>query len=142
MFRLLFIIFIFSFQLVQAVDVKEDVEQTQEEITLENVEENFVNNKAYATVQILNKITAKTSYLDIKVGSEKNLGLIKIAVNSCWQASPYELSENKILLNISERKFNSEEYKKVFSGWMFSSSPSISTMEHPVYDVVAINCYD
>lgn len=142
MFRLLFVIFLLSFQLVQAVDIEEDTEQAQEEVISENIEENFVHNKSHATVQILNKITAKTSYLDIEVGSEKKWGLIKIDVSSCWQASPYELSENKILLDISERKFNSDEYKKIFSGWMFSSSPSISTMEHPVYDVVAINCYD
>jgi hypothetical protein len=28
----------------------------------------------------------------------------------------------------------------VFTGWMFASSPSVSAMEHPVYDVWVIDC--
>lgn len=143
MLKILFIILLFSFQLVNAVDVEQSSNQEIEESSSENAdEEAFIHNKHYAKVQILNKITAKTSYLDIKVGSEKIWGLIKIQVQTCWKSSPYELSENKILLDISEKKVGREEYSKIFTGWMFSSSPAISTMEHPIYDVVAINCYD
>lgn len=143
MLRLIFILLLLSFHSAHASNkLKEGVATQDQELISEDLEEDFNHNKSYAKVQILNKITAKTNYLNIKVGQEGKIDSIKIYVDACWQSSPYELSENKILLDISEKKFNSNEYVKVFRGWMFSSSPSISTMEHPVYDVVAINCYD
>ncbi len=150
MFRILLIILLTIFSLITiANDTTEEqimmIDDNSEEQTLTNNEafdDNFVNNKSFATIQILNKITAKIKYLDIKVNSEKSFELLKIKVLSCWQASPYDLSENKILLDISERKTDSAEYHRIFEGWMFSSSPAISTMEHPIYDVVAINCHN
>lgn len=142
MVRLLLVLCLLSFQLVYAIDSEEPENDNIEHEMANDDEESFRHNKSNAKVQILNKITAKSAYLDIKVGSEKIWGYIKIKVNACWQSSPYELSENKILLDIFEREPGTEDYKQVFNGWMFSSSPSISTMENPIYDVVAINCYD
>ncbi len=108
----------------------------------EIVEENFIHDKKQATIQILNKITAKAQYIEIPVKSEVIFGTLIIKVNACWKASPYDLSENKILLNIAEKKIGQQEYKTIFNGWMFSSSPGISSLEHSVYDLIAINCYD
>lgn len=106
------------------------------------VEQEFVHNKANATVQILNKITAKTQYLKIPVNSNKVFGTLLINVKSCWKASPYEISENKILLHVLEKKNGEHKYKTIFEGWMFSSSPGISSLEHSVYDIAAIDCSD
>ena len=108
----------------------------------ELIEENFEHNKKIAVVQVLNKITAKSKNLEIPVDSQVNFGTIRIAVKTCWKSSPYELAENKILLNIAENNKEQKEYITIFDGWMFSSSPAISSMEHSVYDVVAINCHD
>ena len=30
--------------------------------------------------------------------------------------------------------------EQIFSGWMFASSPGLSALEHPVYDVWVIDC--
>lgn len=138
MLRILFTLLII---LLSSISIAEDEE---EQNLVQNIssDEDSTHNKKYATIQILNKITAKAKYLDIEVDSEANFGLIKIKPLSCWQASPYDLSENKILLDISEKKIGSKEYQNIFEGWMFSSSPAISTMEHPIYDVVAINCHN
>ena len=147
MFRVLFAILLITFAQItmaeeEQISIEEDNEEQQASIDDEASDDNYNHNKAYATVQILNKITAKIKYLDIKVNSENNFGLLKIKVLSCWKSSPYDLSENKILLNIFERKIDSDEYHSIFEGWMFFSSPAISTMEHPIYDVVAINCHN
>lgn len=141
MFKILFATLLI---LLSSLSMANEEEEEQQEEQIQNTvsDEDFTNNKQYATVQILNKITAKTKYLEIEVGSEENFGLIKIKPLSCWKASPYDLSENKILLDISEKKIGMKEYETIFKGWMFSSSPAISTMEHPIYDVVAINCHN
>ncbi|MEK6734350.1 MAG: DUF2155 domain-containing protein [Pseudomonadota bacterium] len=107
-----------------------------------NDEDNFIHEKNYSTIQILNKITAKTKYIDIPVKSSIAYGTLKITVNSCWKSSPYDLAENKILLEIDEKKVGESEYNSIFKGWMLSSSPGISSLEHAVYDIVAINCFD
>ncbi|MGJ8491256.1 DUF2155 domain-containing protein, partial [Glaesserella parasuis] len=67
-------------------------------------EEKFIHDKNNAKIQVLNKITAKAKYLEIPVGSEIFYGTLLINVRTCWQSSPYDLTENKIFLNISEKK--------------------------------------
>jgi len=117
-----------------------------EDVTTSEVEDltedSFVHDKSNATIQILNKITAKAKYINIPVKSEINYGTLLINVKECWKSSPYDLLENKISLTISEKKTGEKTYKTIFNGWMFSSSPGISSLEHSVYDIVAINCYD
>jgi hypothetical protein len=108
----------------------------------EIVEENFVHDKKNATIQILNKITAKAQYLNMPIKSQVTLGTLTINIDNCWKSSPYDLSDNKILLKVSEKKIGQDKYNIIFNGWMFSSSPGISSLEHAVYDIVAINCYD
>ena len=96
-----------------------------------------------AIVQALNKTTAKTSIIDLKVGEKISYGSLKIIAHKCWQSPLEQKPENKILLEVFEVKNeNSEKLqeKRIFYGWTFSSSPSISGLEHPIYDIIAINC--
>jgi hypothetical protein len=105
-------------------------------------EEEFIHYKNNAVIQIVNKITAKISYLKIPVNSEKLFNTLKIKAEVCWKSSPYDLTENKILLNIDEKKSGQSGFVNIFKGWMFFSSPAMSALEHPVYDIVAIDCQD
>jgi hypothetical protein len=96
-----------------------------------------------AIVQALNKTTAKTSILNLRVGEKTSFGSLKIIAHKCWQSPLEQKPENKILLEIFEFRNESEEKsqeKRIFYGWMFSSSPSISSLEHPIYDITALNC--
>lgn len=140
-FVIIFLIFAHHFSYAVEIEQIDDAAVEEEQTTAEN-DDNFINNKAYAKIQILNKITAKIKYLDVKVNSEVVFDSLKIKVNSCWKSSPYDLSENKILLEVLEKQVSNKEYHKIFEGWMFSSSPAISSMEHPIYDVVAVNCHN
>jgi len=91
-----------------------------------------------AVLQALNKTTAKTSTLEIKIGDKVRFGQIAIIARKCWQSSLDQKPESKILLEIFEQK-NAQE-TRIFYGWMFASSPSISGLEHPIYDLTAIAC--
>ena len=95
-----------------------------------------------AVLQILNKTTAKTSVVEIKIGESIEIGKLTIKAKKCWQAPLDQRPDNRILLEISEEKTidQATERKKIFHGWIFSSSPSISSLEHPVYDVTALHC--
>ena len=111
----------------------------QEEDNIEIVEESHEHETRHAKIQILNKITAKAKYINATIGDQITFANLKITISKCIKSSPYELSENKILMEIVEKK--NGDYQMLFNGWMFSSSPAISSLEHAVYDIVAIECY-
>jgi hypothetical protein len=99
--------------------------------------------KNTAIIQSLNKITAKTKELKIKVGKKTKFGKLDITIHKCWAAPLYEEPENKMLLEVIQRKGKEEEKKeRIFYGWMLSSSPSISSLEHPIYDITALECFN
>jgi hypothetical protein len=92
-----------------------------------------------AYLQVLNKITARNSTLEIKAGESEKFGNIEIKVKDCWKAPPEEKPEVTTLLEVYEEKLG-EKKQRIFYGWMLASSPAISALEHPVYDIVVIDC--
>lgn len=116
--------------------LEENTELLPEPELLENEKEHFTT---HANLQILNKITAKTERKTVKIGETIRISTLDITPTTCWKAPPYEDPENKILLEIWE-EIPSEPRKQLFYGWMFSSSPSLSALEHPIYDITLIDC--
>jgi hypothetical protein len=104
-------------------------------------EEDVSNNRNTATLQGLNKVTGHISTLAGPVGTEQRFGNLDIVVRRCWKAPPEERPENAALLDISELK-PGEPPQRIFLGWMFSSSPGLSGLEHPVYDITVVSCDD
>lgn len=92
-------------------------------------------------LQGLNKVTARISAIESPVGVSAHFGNLEIIVKRCWQAPPTSRPENAALMEIIDRRPN-EVPKEVFNGWMFSSSPSLAGLEHPVYDIVVLGCED
>lgn len=98
------------------------------------------NTKGYAvSLGALDKITAKFSEFNINVGEKLKFGSLNIKVHACQKRPPEEIPENFILLEIFD-EIDSKNPITVFSGWMLSSSPSLSTLEHPTYDIWAKDC--
>jgi len=92
-----------------------------------------------AVLQGLDKVTARVSTLDAGVGQTVHFGSLEITVRSCRKRPPEEEPESAAFLEIREKKAD-EEPKLLFSGWMFASSPAISALEHPVYDLWVVDC--
>ena len=95
--------------------------------------------KNVANLQGLNKVTARISAIEAPLGHAVQFGNLEIVVQKCWQAPPTERPENAALMEIWDRKPN-ETPQSVFRGWMFSSSPSLAGLEHPVYDIIVLSC--
>src|SRR5690606_37861353 len=87
----------------------------------------------------LNKVTARISVLEAPLGTVMRFGNLEIIAHRCWESPPEERPENATLLEIRELPIG-EEPHRVFSGWMFSSSPALHGLEHPVYDVTVLEC--
>jgi hypothetical protein len=92
-----------------------------------------------AKLQWLDKITARTSTFTITVGETKTMGSLRITLRACKENPPIEPPEAAAFLEVTEIK-PGEQAEPVFNGWMFASSPALSAMENPIYDVWVLSC--
>ena len=92
-----------------------------------------------AVLQGLDKVTARVVTLDVTIGDTMSFGSLRIAARTCRKASPVEPPESAAFLEIQEARPD-EAVEPLFSGWMFASSPALSALEHPVYDIWVIDC--
>ena len=95
---------------------------------------------ALAVLQALDKVTARVTRLQAPVGEPVRFGSLEITARACLQTPPTEAPESAAFLQIDDIRPGGQEVRHVFSGWMFASSPAISALEHPVYDVWVIDC--
>lgn len=101
---------------------------------------NWINGTV-AQLQALDKITARISTLSAPIGEPIRFGTLEIVIQRCAFRPPEEPPENVAFLEITDRGYEeTAPGKQIFSGWMFSSSPAVSAVEHPVYDVTLLDC--
>lgn len=98
-------------------------------------EDRFVNK---VKLHGLNKVTGKTFVIEAKIGDVIKFEQLEILFLKCWKSYPEENTENKLLLKIFENK--DDKKNLIFYGWFFSSSPSISGLEHSLYDLKLLTC--
>ncbi len=92
-----------------------------------------------AVLQGLDKTTARVSTVEAPVGGVARFGTLEIAARACAKKPPTEPPESAAYLEIVDVRPDSPAVE-VFAGWMFASSPAISALEHPVYDVWVVDC--
>ena len=92
-----------------------------------------------AVLQGLDKVTARVSTIRAPINQAVRFGSLRITARACTKTPPEEPPEVTVFLEVVEAQ-PGELPVSVFSGWMFASSPALSAMEHPVYDVWVIDC--
>ncbi|MDB2428325.1 DUF2155 domain-containing protein [Candidatus Pelagibacter bacterium] len=95
----------------------------------------------FTDIKILDKISSKNTLLKLKKGELITFKDLSIKILKCKNS---EFDDNPEITAYIQVKDLTDENKNevfVFNGWMFSSSPSITPFDHPVYDVRLINCY-
>lgn len=90
-------------------------------------------------LQGLDKVTARISVVEVPVGGSGRFGSLLIAARACQKSPPEEPPEAAAFLEITETPAGVTA-SSLFSGWMFASSPALSALEHPVYDVWVKDC--
>ncbi len=94
-----------------------------------------------ATLQSLDKITARIATLKENVGAVFDYGSLEVTVHACYYRPPTLAPEHAALLEIKTRKHkNAQQQDVLFKGWMFASSPALNALEHAVYDLTLIEC--
>jgi hypothetical protein len=92
-----------------------------------------------ALLQGLDKITARVSKFEAPVDAPVRFGTLSIRIRDCEKNPPEETPESAAFVEIEEIRPNQDK-SRLFSGWMFASTPALSALEHPVYDVNLLEC--
>lgn len=92
-----------------------------------------------AVLQTLDKVTGRVRTLDAPVEQTVRFGTLDIMVRTCRKRPPEEPPESAAFVEVQDIK-PGETPKTLFVGWMFASSPAVSALEHPVYDVWVLDC--
>ena len=94
--------------------------------------------KKYAYLKLLNKTTNKVSEKNILVNSKIKWETLNIEVLHCASTPLTEIPEDYVLIDIFDT-INGENIN-IYRGWMISSSPDITPLENPVYDLWLVDC--
>ncbi len=92
-----------------------------------------------AVLQGLDKVTARVSEIEAPLNRLLRFGTLEIIVRACQKTPPEEPPESAAFLEIRDAK-PGQATVALFTGWMFASSPALSALEHPVYDVWVLDC--
>ena len=95
-----------------------------------------IDREMLVTLKILNKITANVEQIEIKLKENYEYDYLEIYAIDCYLSDKYEKTEKAVYLNIYNREIN----EKIFNGWMLKTLPSISSLEHPIYDIWIEDC--
>lgn len=89
----------------------------------------------------MDKITGHVTEIDVPVGGIANFGSFSILARKCVASSPEEAPEDVAFIDVVDN-YESDNPVNIFKGWMFSSTPALSAVEHPIYDVWLLKCYN
>jgi hypothetical protein len=92
-----------------------------------------------AVFAALDKVTARISRLEIKLGETVRFGALKVTPKLCYSRPPDQPPKTSTFVEVLESQLDGSE-KKLFTGWMFAESPGLGAVEHPVYDVWLTEC--
>ena len=101
----------------------------------------FANDINFVEIKILDKISSKTSQLTLKIEEEKKFENLIIKALKCKNSEFDDSPEVTAYLQVQDITIKNNDQVFVFNGWTFSSSPSISLFDHPVYDIWLTKCY-
>lgn len=97
-----------------------------------------------AVVRGLDKVTGQARDYTLTIGRAARIGTLEVTARSCSKSAPEETPEVTIFLEVVDnppaREGEESQRREVFHGWMFASSPGLSALDHPNYDIWAIDC--
>tara|TARA_B100000513_G_scaffold130724_1_gene58411 strand:+ start:80 stop:493 length:414 start_codon:yes stop_codon:yes gene_type:complete len=95
----------------------------------------------FVDIKILDKVSSKNKLLKIEIGKEEKFKDLLIKALRCKNSEFDDNPEITAYLQVKDLNNQNNDEVFVFNGWTFSSSPTIKTFDHPVYDLWLIRCY-
>ena len=126
---------------------KDELENKDLENASLNTDENFSEEKLnkkkekiYINIKALDKITAKTLAIKLGIGEKKYFGSLEIKGLKCQLSENTEFSDAVAYLQVKDLDSKDNNQVFLFNGWTFASSPTLQSMDHPIYDLWITGC--
>ena len=98
------------------------------------------NEKIYINIKALDKITAKTSSIRLGIGEKKFFGPLEIKALKCQLSENNDFIDTVAYLQVKDLSAKDNNQVFLFNGWTFASSPTLQSIDHPVYDLWITSC--
>ena len=126
---------------------KDELEKNEESVNILNSETEQLkdsdiikNDKIFINLKALDKITAKTSSFRMAVGEKKFFGPLEIKALKCQISKNNDFSDTVAYLQVKDLSKKDNDQVFIFNGWTFASSPTLQSIDHPVYDLWITSC--
>ena len=98
------------------------------------------SDKVYINLKALDKITAKTSSIRMAVGDKKFFGPLEIKALKCQLSESNDTIDTVAYLQVKDTSAKDNNQVFLFNGWTFLSSPTLRSIDHPIYDLWITGC--
>ena len=92
-----------------------------------------------ARLQALDKVTARVTDIEVRVGETVRFGTLSVTVRACHARPPDEVQDAAVWMQITDSRATPGS-PPAFQGWMFANAPGVAMLEHPVYDIRVLDC--
>src|SRR3954471_15910774 len=87
----------------------------------------------------LDKITGRIISFEVAVDETVQFGALQLTPRVCYTRPQTESPNTTVFVEVDEVTLESK-YRRIFTGWMFASSPGLHGIEHAVYDIWLTDC--
>ena len=98
------------------------------------------DDKIYINLTALDKITAKTSSIRLAIGDKKFFGSLEIRAFKCQHSESSDTPDTVAYIQVKDLSAKDNNQVFLFNGWTFASSPTLQSIDHPVYDLWITSC--
>ena len=106
-----------------------------------NSEDNQSFSGKFLEIKILDKVSSKTSTVELKIGKEIEFKNLLIKSLKCENSKFDDNPEITAYIQVIDKTNTNNDEVFIFNGWSFSSSPSLNPFDHPVYDIWLMSCF-
>ena len=117
--------------------IKLDAKKSEKMI---NSTDSTKDDKVYVNLTALDKITAKTSSIKLALGENSFFGPLEIKALKCQRFQTESTFDTVAYIQVKDLSNKENDQVFVFNGWTFASSPTLQSIDHPVYDLWITSC--
>ena len=121
-------------------EIEEESENIISNLNLKEKKKEISIQSSQAILIGLDKITAKSSRLIVNLNEKKQFGPLEIKVLKCGKVKINNVTDSVAYLQVKDLSKNDNEKVFIFNGWTFASNPSLTPVDHAIYDLKLINC--
>ena len=125
---------------IELESIEEKKSSLKKSLEDQNIKKIEKSNKIYVNVTALDKIAAETSLIKLAVGEKKNFGSLEIKALKCEISEGQDIFDTVAYLQVKDLSTKDNNQVFIFNGWTFASSPTLKSIDHPVYDFWITSC--